>query len=50
MNLLDGDTDWPLLMKEFRNIGYDAPVIHEVGGDRETLIDIARRMREIVAM
>ena len=49
-NLLDGDTDWPLLMKEFRNVGYDSPVIHEVGGDRAALIDIARRMREIVAM
>jgi hexulose-6-phosphate isomerase len=50
VNLLDGDTDWALLMKEFRNIGYDDPVVHEVGGDRETLIDIAERMRKIVAM
>lgn len=50
VNLLDGDTDWPLLMKEFRNVGYDDAVVHEVGGDREALIDIAERMRKIVAM
>ena len=50
VNLLDGDTDWPLIMKELRNIGYDSPVIHEVGGDRDALIDLADRMRKIVAM
>jgi L-ribulose-5-phosphate 3-epimerase len=50
VNLLDGDTNWPLVMKEFRNIGYDSCVVHEVGGDREALIDIAERMRKIVAM
>lgn len=50
VNLLDGDTDWPLIMKELRSIGYDDAVIHEVGGDRAKLIDIAERMRKIVAM
>jgi len=50
VNLLDGDTDWPLLMKEFRNIGYDSSAVHEVGGDRETLVDLGERMRKIVAM
>ena len=50
VNLLDGDTDWALLMKEFRNIGYDDAAVHEVGGDRAALIDIAERMRKIVAM
>ncbi len=50
VNLLDGDTDWPLVMKEFRNIGYDTAAVHEVGGDRETLIDLGDRMRKIVAM
>lgn len=50
VNLLDGDTDWPTLMREFRAIGYDECVIHEVGGDRATQIDIAKRMRQIVAM
>ncbi len=50
VNLLDGDTDWKTLMKEFRDIGYDGYLVHEVGGNRETLIDIAERMRKIVAM
>ncbi|MBD3182190.1 TIM barrel protein [Candidatus Poribacteria bacterium] len=50
VNLLDGDTDWPLLMEEFRKIGYDTYAVHEVGGDRAKLIDIAERMRKIVAM
>lgn len=50
VNLLDGDTDWPTLMREFRAVGYDQYVIHEVGGDRKTQIDIAKRMCKIVAM
>ena len=49
VNLLDGDTDWALVMKEFRDIGYDSYVVHEVGGDREELIDLAERMRKIIA-
>jgi hexulose-6-phosphate isomerase len=47
--LMDGDTDWPVLMRELRNIGYDDCVIHEVGGDRDVQIEMARRMKEIVA-
>ena len=50
VNLLDGDTDWQTVMEAFRAIGYDGYVIHEVGGDREAQIDLAKRMREIVAM
>lgn len=50
VNLLDGDTNWPLVMKEFRAIGYTGAFVHEVDGDRQTLIDIAGRMRRIVAM
>ena len=50
VNLLDGDTDWPSVMREFRAIGYDRYVIHEVGGDLAAQIDIAKRMRRIVAM
>jgi hexulose-6-phosphate isomerase len=50
VNLLDGDTDWALLMKEFRAVGYDTTAIHEVGGDHATLVDLAERMRKIVAM
>ena len=50
VNLLDGDTDWQAVMEAFRAIGYDGYVIHEVGGDREAQIDLAERMRKIVAM
>ncbi len=50
VNLLDGDTDWPLVMKELRNIGFDTAAVHEVGGDREMLVDLGDRMRKIVAM
>ena len=50
VNLLDGDTDWSSIMREFRAIGYDRYVIHEVGGNRAAQIDIAKRMRRIVDM
>ena len=50
VNLLDGDTDWPVIMSEFRDIHYDRYVIHEVGGDRTAQLDIAKRMRQIVGM
>ncbi len=49
VHLLEGDTDWPTVMAELRAIGYDGPVIHEVSGDREVQIEMARRMRQIVA-
>lgn len=49
-NLLDGDTDWAAVMAAFREVGYDGYVIHEVGGDRAAQIDLAERMRKIVAM
>ena len=50
VDLMDGDTDWPVLMSELRGIGYDLPVIHEVGGDRDALIETANRMKKIVAL
>ena len=50
VNLLDGDTDWPVVMAELRTAGYDGSVIHEVGGDDDAQIEIAERMRRIVAM
>lgn len=48
--LMEGDTHWPLVMKELRTIGYDDSLIHEVSGDRATQIEMARRMKRIVAM
>lgn len=50
VNLLDGDTDWPTVMAELRAVGYDGSVIHEVGGDDDAQVQIAQRMRQIVAM
>lgn len=50
VNLMDGDTDWATIMKDLRAIGYEAPVIHEVGGDRDLQIEMAKRMKKIVAM
>jgi hexulose-6-phosphate isomerase len=49
-NLMDGDTDWKTLVAELRVVGYDDAVIHEVGGNKDELIETARRMRQIVAM
>ena len=48
--LLEGDTDWPAVMRELRRAGYDSTLIHEVGGDRQSLIELGDRMRRIVAM
>ncbi len=50
VNLLDGDTDWPTVMAELRAAGYGGNVIHEVDGDDDAQIEIAGRMRQIVAM
>jgi L-ribulose-5-phosphate 3-epimerase len=50
VDLMDGDTDWPVVMSELRAVGYDRPLIHEVGGDRQALIETAERMRKIVRM
>lgn len=50
VNLLDGDTDWPAIMRELRAIGYDSTLIHEVGGERDVLVELGERMRRIAAM
>lgn len=50
VNLLDGDTNWPSVMRNLRAVGYDGYVIHEVGGDWAHQVDVAERMRRIVAM
>ena len=48
--LMDGDTDWATLVADLRSIGYEAPVIHEVGGDHDMQIEMAKRMKKIVAL
>ena len=49
VDLMDGDTDWPTVIAELRAAGYDGTLIHEVGGDRAKQIEMAARMRRIVA-
>ncbi len=50
VNLLDGDTDWPVVMRELRQIGYNSTLLHEVGGDHQTLVGLGERLRRIAAM
>jgi hexulose-6-phosphate isomerase len=50
VNLLEGDTDWPVVMSELSRAGYRAPLIHEIAGTREELVDIGDRMRRIASM
>lgn len=48
--LMEGDTPWATVVKALRAVGYDGYVVHEVSGDRETQMEMARRMRSILAM
>ena len=56
--LMDGDTDWPTIMRLLREIDYDSYLIHEIGPPpgtskakaRELQIEMAQRMKQIVAM
>lgn len=50
VHLMDGDTDWAAVMQALREIGYESSVIHEVGGDRDVQIEMAKRMKQIVAL
>ncbi len=47
--LMDGDCPWPAVVEGLRNIGYTGAVIHEVSGDRDFQIEMAKRMRQIMA-
>ncbi|MBL1216640.1 MAG: sugar phosphate isomerase/epimerase [Planctomycetes bacterium] len=50
VELLEGDNDWPAVMKAFDEIGYEGWATAEVrGGDRARLADIAARMDRIFA-
>ena len=48
--LTEGDTDWPTIMAELRQIGYAHSLIHECDGPRELLIDLGARMRKIAVL
>ncbi len=51
MRLLEGDNDWPAIMKAVDDIGYTGWAITEQpGGDtREGLADLAQRLGKILA-
>lgn len=48
--LLDGEVDYPAVMRELRAIGYDDYVISEVAGDRDVYAETLARMDRILAM
>jgi hexulose-6-phosphate isomerase len=48
--LLEGDVDWPAVMKALRTVGYDSDVIQEVAGDEAGMKATAEAMRKIVRM
>jgi hexulose-6-phosphate isomerase len=48
--LLEGDVDWPAVMKALRACGYDSDVIQEVAGDEAGMKSTAEAMRRILAM
>src|SRR5437667_3053323 len=48
--LMDGDVDWPAVMRELRAIGYDDFVISEVDGGAEVFAETCRRMERILSL
>lgn len=48
--LMDGQVDWPAVMRELRAIGYNDYVITEVCGNRETYAATCRIMDTILAL
>lgn len=48
--LLEGDVDFPAVMRELRNIGYDDALISEVSPKIESIEGTAQKIRQIMAM
>lgn len=48
--LMEGDVNWPKVMTELRNIGYDDYVISEVGNSDEVYGETCRVMDKILAL
>jgi hexulose-6-phosphate isomerase len=48
--LLEGDVDWPAVMKALRGVGYGSDVIQEVTGEEAGMRSTAEAMRKILAM
>lgn len=51
IDILDGDCNWPVVMKAFDQIGYEGWMVAEIqGGDRARLATVASRMDTIIAL
>lgn len=50
VQLMDGDVDWPAVMRELRTIGFDGALVSEVGGDDAMQRETAVRVRRIMAL
>jgi len=48
--LLEGDVDFPAVMRELRKIGYDDALLSEVSPGIASLEDTAKAIRKIMAM
>lgn len=48
--LMDGQVNWPEVMRAIREIGYDDFLISEVGGDDATYAETSRRMDQILKL
>lgn len=50
VQLMDGDVDWPAVMRELHAIGFDGALVSEVGGDEAMERETAKRIRRIMAL
>jgi hexulose-6-phosphate isomerase len=48
--LLEGEVDFPVVMKELHAAGYDGPLVSEVSTDLASLEDTAAKIKQIAAM
>jgi len=50
VQLMDGDVNWPEVMKALREVGFDGALVSEVGGDAARQKETAQRIRQIMAL
>jgi len=50
VQLMDGDCNWPEIVKELRAIGFDGTLVSEVGGDDDRMRETVSRIRKIAAL
>lgn len=46
----EGDENWPEVLKALQEVGYEGWATAEVGGERERLLDISRRMDRVLGL